>query len=99
MAKAKDNSITTTITLQTPIERGSETITTISVRRPGAGELRGVQLMTLMAGDVDGVAKVAPRITTPALQPNELQAMDPADFFAIAQEITGFLLPNSIQAS
>ncbi|WP_247392571.1 phage tail assembly protein, partial [Ralstonia pseudosolanacearum] len=43
---------TTTITLDTPITRGEQTISTITVRKPGAGELRGVSLMDLMRMDV-----------------------------------------------
>ena len=93
MAKAKTPStLTTTITLQEAIQRGEQEITTVELRRPNAGELRGCQLMTLMAGDTEQVMRVAGRITTPALQQHELQQMNVADLFTLSQEVTNFLL-------
>ena len=93
MAKAKTtNALTTTITLQESIQRGEQEITSVELRRPNAGELRGCQLMTLMAGDTEQVMRVAGRITTPALQQHELQQMNVADLFTLSQAVTNFLL-------
>ena len=97
MAKAKTTTaITTTVTLQQPLQRGDTEITTLELRRPNAGEMRGCHLMTLLAGDTDQVMRVASRITTPALQQHELQQMDVADFFQISQEITSFLVGSEM---
>ncbi|BBG31337.1 phage tail assembly protein [Zymobacter palmae] len=97
MAKAKTTpAVTTTITLQQPLQRGDTEITTIELRRPSAGEMRGCQLMTLLAGDTDQVMRVASRITTPALQQHELQQMNVTDFFQISQEVTGFLVGSEM---
>ncbi|WP_414502645.1 phage tail assembly protein [Zymobacter sp. IVIA_5232.4 C2] len=97
MAKAKTTTaITTTVTLQQPLQRGDTEITTLELRRPNAGEMRGCQLMTLLAGDTDQVMRVASRITTPALQQHELQQMNVTDFFRISQEVTGFLVGSEM---
>jgi hypothetical protein len=37
----------------------------VIVRKPKGGDLRGAKLTELMAADVDAVARVIPRITTP----------------------------------
>ena len=91
MAKPTSSPISIDITLQEPLKRGDNEITALTLRRPSAGELRGCQLMTLLAGDTDQVIRVASRITTPVLTEHELQQMNPADVFAIAAEISGFL--------
>ncbi|CAJ0819162.1 hypothetical protein LMG19087_03674 [Ralstonia wenshanensis] len=85
---------TTTITLDTPIKRGEQDITTITVRKPGSGELRGVSLMDLMRMDVTALHTVLPRITTPTLTTADVSKLDPADLVKLASEVTGFLLPK-----
>ena len=47
-----------TVTLETPIKRGDKEITEIQVRKPKAGELRGVSLSALMQMDVNEITKV-----------------------------------------
>lgn len=81
---------TATITLDTPITRGEQTIGTITVRKPGAGELRGVSLMDLMRMDVTALHTVLPRITTPTLTTADVSRLDPADLTQLAVEVTGF---------
>lgn len=86
--------LTTTITLDTPIKRGEQTIEAITVRKPGSGELRGVSLMDLMRMDVTALHTVLPRITTPTLTTADVSKLDPADLVKLASEVTGFLLPK-----
>lgn len=88
-------STTKTVTLDTPIQRGEQTITEIELRKPAAGELRGVSLLELMQMDVLALRKVLPRLTTPALTDHEIGMLDPADLFQLGSEVTGFLLPKS----
>ncbi|MGC9419664.1 MAG: phage tail assembly protein, partial [Rhodovulum sp.] len=52
------------ITLQSPVQRKDETIDQIHLRRPAAGELRGLSLAQLMQMNVDAILKLVPRITT-----------------------------------
>ncbi|WP_448647204.1 phage tail assembly protein [Pseudomonas mohnii] len=83
------------ITLDTPIKRGTEQLTSVSLRKPMSGELRGVSLADLLQMDVLALRKVLPRITIPALTDHELGQMDPADLVQMATVVTGFLLPKS----
>ena len=84
--------LTATITLDTPIKRGDQELTTITVRKPGSGELRGVSLMDLMRMDVTALHTVLPRITAPTLTAADVSKLDPADLVQLASEVTGFLL-------
>lgn len=84
-----------TVTLDSPVVRGEQTIDTITLRKPAAGELRGVSLIELMNMDVLALRKVLPRITTPALTEIEVGRMDPADLVQCGVAVTGFLLSKS----
>lgn len=86
-----------TVTLDTPIRRGVSTIDSITLRKPNAGELRGVSLAELLQMDVDSLIKVLPRISTPTLTTIEVKSMDPADLFAISSKVSGFLLQKSMK--
>lgn len=86
---------TKTITLETPIQRGETTITQIQLRKPMAGELRGVSLANLIQMDVGAVITVLPRISSPSVLQQEAERMDPADLMQVAAEVAGFLLTKS----
>lgn len=90
-----------TVTLDEPITRGTQVITHITVRRPRAGELRGVQLVNLLQMDVGSLQTVLPRVTVPTLTGPEVQNLAPADLVQLGTEVAGFLLPkgaNSLSA-
>ncbi|OHX19851.1 phage tail assembly protein [Chromobacterium sphagni] len=84
-----------TITLDTPIKRGDSEITAIELRKPGAGELRGVNLTDVLNVDVDALHKVLPRITSPALTMQDVAKLDPADLLKFGQMVAYFLVPKS----
>ena len=84
--------LTTNIPLDTPIKRGDQVISVLTLRKPGSGELRGVSLMDLMRMDVSALHTVLPRITTPTLTTADVSKLDLADLVKIATEVTGFLL-------
>lgn len=90
---------TATVTLDTPITRTGGNITAITLRKPSAGELRGVQLGALMQLDVGALLAVLPRVTQPSLTVQELSTMDPADLLQIGTEVAGFLLPKALRPS
>lgn len=83
---------TRTVPLDHPIARGETTITSLQLRKPGAGELRGLTLADLARLDVDAILKLLPRITTPALTPLEASQLSMEDLFACSTEIGAFLL-------
>ncbi|OOW91509.1 phage tail protein [Xanthomonas campestris pv. vitistrifoliae] len=83
------------VPLDQPITRGEQTITDLKVRKPGAGELRGLKLAELLQMDVTALATLLPRITSPTLTTADVNAMDPADLLAVGQEVALFFLPKA----
>lgn len=72
--------------------------TEIQVRRPGAGELRGIDISaTISRCDYAQIEKIAPRITMPMLHKEHIAVMDPADFVQLGGEIVDFLLPKAVK--
>lgn len=81
------------VTLSTPVTRaGGEPIVAVTVRKPGVGALRGLKLLDVLQMDVNAMCKLLPRVTEPALLPDEVAALDPADFVALAGQTTGFFV-------
>jgi hypothetical protein len=86
------------ITLDTPFVRGDQTITTVTIRKPAAGELRGVKLVDLLQMDVAALTVVLPRVTTPALTAQDVARLDPADLVQLGSAVSDFLLPKAARA-
>lgn len=86
------------ITLDEPLKRGEQTITSVSVRKPASGELRGVALSDLLNLEVNAVIKILPRVTSPSLTEQDCARLDPADLVQLGSKVAGFLLPKSVRA-
>lgn len=84
--------VTETVTLDSPIPRGERTIERLVLRRPSAGELRGVNLADVLQMQTDALIKLIPRLSNPSLTDREARQMDPADLVQCGGEIAGFLL-------
>ena len=87
-----------TITLETPVTRGEQTIREVSLRKPAAGELRGVALADLLRLDVAALITVLPRITSPTLTTQDVQQLDLVDLTAIGTEVLGFFMSKADRA-
>lgn len=83
------------ITLEQPIKREAGDVTRITLRKPLAGELRGIKVGDLINGDVSSVLAVLPRIASPFITEQEAAQLDPADLAEIAGRITGFFLTSA----
>ena len=94
---ASENPNERTVELDGAIVRGAQTITSITLRKPMAGELRGVSLVELMQMEVLALRKVLPRITTPTLTDIEIGRMDPADLLQCGVAVAGFLVQKSLR--
>jgi hypothetical protein len=86
------------VTLEAPIARGKTAITTGQLRKPKAGELRGLLLTDLLQMKVDALALLLPRISTPTLTKPEIDALDPVDLIALGGEAIGFFLSKGQKA-
>ncbi|TPG14376.1 phage tail assembly protein [Sphingomonas oligophenolica] len=71
--------------------------TQIRVRKPQSGELRGLQVASLLQMDYVSLETLAPRVTTPILHKHLVAAMDPGDLTQFAGEVTDFLLPKGVR--
>lgn len=79
------------IVLDRPIQRAGQTIAVLQLRKPTAGELRGLSLVSVLQMDVDALATLLPRISAPVIHKPEVMAMDPADLLACGIVVSGFL--------
>ena len=83
------------IELSTPIINGTNEIIKFSIRKPLAGDLRGIKLLNFIDADVDSLAKVLPRITTPTLTEQDVYKMEISDLANVMVEMSNFLKPKS----
>src|SRR5690554_5970409 len=86
--QASDTALQRDIELDRPFKRGNKNVTTVTVRKPNSGALRGVSLTDLIQMEVQPLTKILPRITEPALTEAEIREMDPADLFQLAEVVT-----------
>ncbi|HJW26441.1 MAG TPA: phage tail assembly protein [Rhodocyclaceae bacterium] len=86
---------TTTITLDQPIKRGDSEITSITLRKPLGGALRGTSTRRLLEMEVDDLYIVLPRISEPPLNRADLANLDPADVLQLGAAVSGFLLTKA----
>jgi len=84
-----------TVNLDFPFARGDQTIDKVQVRRPKAGELRGLNIADLVQMNVMATTTLLPRITSPRLTAQEVADLDPADFTQFGMEVMDFLLPKA----
>jgi hypothetical protein len=85
-------------TLDTPLARGSQTISAVTLRKPKSGELRGVSLSDLVSLDVGALSKVLPRVSTPTLTEQDIANLDPADLVMLGGIFVGFLTPKAVKS-
>lgn len=90
---------TEVIELDTPLQRGTQTVEKITLRKPLAGALRGTALADVLNMDVNALIRVLPRITEPALSEAEIRNMDPADLVQLGGAVSSFLLAKKFKAT
>lgn len=93
-ATTSPKTVQVNVTLETSIPRGSGVIDVVTLRKPLAGALRGINLAELLALRAESVMLLLPRISTPTLTREDVAAMDPVDLVACASEVVNFLVPS-----
>jgi hypothetical protein len=81
-----------TFPLAEPIKRGDASIDTLTIRKPNAGQLRGLSLQSLLSLDITSILTVVPRISMPPLTQPEADGIDPADLAEIGGAIRDFFM-------
>ncbi|PKP92247.1 MAG: phage tail assembly protein [Alphaproteobacteria bacterium HGW-Alphaproteobacteria-16] len=84
-----------TVTLATPIQRGETKIAELTLRKPRAGELRGLALQDVIQTDVSAMLKLIPRVSTPPLTQDEADNLEADDLTEIAGAIRGFFMTGA----
>lgn len=87
------------IALTAPIVReGGVDVDTLTLRKPNAGELRGLKVPDLVNGDVNTVIALLPRIASPVISQDEAETLDLEDFGEIAGAVFGFFMNREAKA-
>jgi hypothetical protein len=87
------------VKLKSGLQSGKTTINELIIRKPLTGDLRGIKLVDFIELDIDSLAKVLPRITTPSIAEHEVFNLDLIDFSEITKVIAGFLSEKSNNAT
>lgn len=90
---------TVTVHLDEPLQRGSGAITQVTLRKPRAGSLRGLNLTDIAQMNVTALQKLLPRISEPTLTEQDVADMSPADLVACGVEVASFLLQKADRAA
>lgn len=86
------------IKLQHPIQREGGAIPTLELRKPKAGELRGLNIQSLMVGDVNTVITLLPRIAMPIITAHEAAQLEAEDLSEVAGAIMLFFMSSGNKA-
>jgi len=80
-----------TVTLSEPVTIEGDEVSTITLRKPSTGELRGLSMADIFRMETNALFKLLPRITEPPLTALQVSTLDPADFADMAVKTTLFL--------
>lgn len=81
--------------LSHPIQREGGPISLLTLRKPKAGELRGLNIQSLMVGDVTSVITLLPRIAVPIITPHEASQLEAEDIAEAAGTIMLFFMTSA----
>ncbi|QNH50180.1 phage tail assembly protein [Acinetobacter venetianus] len=84
-----------TIQFDYGFKRGESTIKEVTIRKPKTGALRGLTLSDLLQLDVNAIATLTPRITSPTMSTNDVYDLDPSDLTKIGKEIISFFVKTT----
>lgn len=83
-----------TVTLHEPIEVGGKEYGEITLRKPLAGNLRGLSLTHLQVGDLGQLLKLIAHLSE--LPITAIERLSLADITALNNVVTGFLYPKQL---
>lgn len=89
----------TSVKLRRPLKEGDGEIAFVTLREPGAGDLRGIKLTELLQGDSGAVIRVAARVCTPGLSEPQIAELGARDFAAVFAALVGFFVDGEPDAA
>lgn len=93
-ALAIENPDLVTVELEDGFLRGNDVVKNVQLIKPKTYALRGLSLSNVIQMDVDSLAKLATRITTPSMTEQDVYNLSPADFTALGVAMIGFFVNN-----
>ncbi|MEH6353863.1 tail assembly chaperone E/41/14-like protein [Pseudomonas sp. SJZ085] len=78
------------VVLTRPIKRGETEITEVTMREPGAGELRGLDMFDVIRMNVTAHRTLVPRIAN--ITANEYDMLAPKDLMSLQTEVVAFFM-------
>lgn len=88
------NQKTKPIKLDTGFKLGGVTITELILIKPNTGHCRGLNLKDVLSFDINALATLLPRITSPAMSAQNVYELELMDTLKFAEEIGNFLSPS-----
>ena len=89
---------TETVTLAYPIDvEEGESMTTVELREPYAGEMRGLKFANIMEADVDTMTILIPRISK--LTDRQMLSMRPANLVVLISGVMGFFVEDDLSGA
>jgi len=85
---------TATIPLSKPLTVNEQEVTKLTLRKPGAGELRGLRLVNIYSLDMDTVATLVPRIADPQISIEHFYSLEIEDIGEIGRHLLDFFHPK-----
>jgi hypothetical protein len=82
------------VTLNTPLKSGDTEIKEITLRKPKAGELRGLNNFDVLQASVTAHRTLIPRISN--ITANHFDDLEPDDLLAVQQEVIAFFMPAAL---
>lgn len=87
------------VDLDNPIKRGDQVISSVMVRKPLGGDMRGTEVTKLWNMDVDHMSIVIPRVTEPTIHRQDFLDMAGEDITSLCAEVVNFLLSKAQKAA
>jgi hypothetical protein len=80
------------VTLLKPLKREDDEVKCLTLREPNGGDLRGLKLTDVLQMDVTAMTKLLSRVTSPALAPDEVGQLSPADLLSLSGAVVSFFV-------
>ena len=97
--KKNNSTEPTKITLTHGVKIGNELVNDFEIRKPKAGELRGLKIFELVSMDVEALMVLLPRITSPAITRAQIYELDPSDILKFGSTVSNFFIDGDIPAA
>lgn len=94
-AAATGNAKTALFKLEHPIKREGGDLAESVLRKPSAGDLRGLNATALMQGDINSVIALLPRISNPFISDEEAVGLEAEDIMEAAGLVVGFFMTKA----